>query len=362
MAEDLGERTETATPKRRRDAREEGNVARSSDLSSALMLGGVAIVIWIGFGWMLDHLGLSVEYVLTEPGLRSVAPITWTDSVEVCAIGAVWALAPLAIAIWFAAFLSNFVQVGWLIAPKAIKPRFSKLNPIEGTKRVFGSRALVKAGLDSLKVLLVVIVVAWTVHGMHDQIMYLPMLTVAAALIAVGHLLIQLALSVTVVLLILGVLDYAWQKYKHEQDLKMSRQNVKDELKQNEGDPAMKLHRLRVARQIAQQRINAAVPKADVVVTNPEHISVAIQWDSETMNAPLVVAMGADHLAMRIRQIAMKHSIPILERKPLARALYAQVKVGQEIPPDMYAAIAEVLAFVYRLEGRTMDSVAGQLA
>lgn len=361
MAEDLGERTEAATPKRRRDAREEGNVARSTDLASALMLGGVAIVVWFGFGWMLDHLGLSLEQVLAEPGLRSVAPITWTDSVEVCILGALWALLPLVLAIWVAALLSNVIQVGWLLAPKAVKPKFSKLNPLEGAKRVFGTRALVKAGLDSLKVLLVVLVVAWTVHGMHDQIMYLPMLTVAAALIAVGQLLVQLALSVTLVLLLLGILDYAWQKYKHEQDLKMTRQNVKDELKQNEGDPAVKLQRMRMARQIAQQRINAAVPKADVIVTNPEHISVAIQWDASSMDAPTIVAMGADHLAMRIRQIAMKHSIPILERKPLARALYAQVKVGQEVPPDMYAAVAEVLAFVYRLEGRTLEDGAAQL-
>jgi flagellar biosynthetic protein FlhB len=352
LAEDLGERTEKATPKRRRDAREEGNVARSTDLASALMLGGVAIVIWFGFAWMLDHLGLSLERVLSEPGLRSVAPITWTDSVEVCFLGAIWAFAPLAFAIWCAALLSNLVQVGFLLAPKAIKPRFSKLNPIEGAKRVFGSRALVKAGLDSMKVLLVVIVVSWTVHGMHDRIMFLPMLPVAAALIASGHLLIQLALSVTLVLLLLGVLDYVWQKYKHEQDLKMSHQQVKDEFKQTDGDPDMKRRRLQFARQIAQQRIAAAVPKADVIVTNPEHISVAIMWNTEKMNAPTVIAMGADHLAMKIRQIAMKHSIPIMERKPLARALYAHVKIGQEIPSDMYEAVAEVLAFVYRLEGR----------
>jgi len=352
VAEDLGERTEQATPKRRRDAREEGNVARSTDLASALMLGGVAIVIWFGFGWMLDHMGLSLERVLSEPGLRSVAASTWSDAVEVCLLGAARALVPLVAAIWIAAVLGNLVQVGWLIAPKAIKPRFSKLNPIEGSKRVFGTRALVKAALDSLKVLLVVVVVAWMVHGMHDQIMFLPMLPMAAALIAVGQLLVKLALAVTLVLLLLGVLDYAWQKYKHEQDLKMSRQQVKDEFKQTDGDPDMKRRRLQFARQIAQQRIAAAVPKADVIVTNPEHISVAIQWDAETMTAPTVIAMGADHLALRIRQLAMKHSIPILERKPLARALHAQVKVGQEIPADMYEAVAEVLAFVYRLEGR----------
>ena len=132
----------------------------------------------------------------------------------------------------------------------------------------------------------------------------------------------------------------------------MSRQQVKDEFKQTEGDPDIKRRRLQFARQISQQRIASAVPQADVIVTNPEHLSVAIKWDSEAMDAPTVVAMGAEHLALRIRQIAMKHGVPILERKPLARALYKQVKVGQEIPPDMYAAVAEVLAFVYRIEGK----------
>lgn len=352
MAEDLGERTEQATPKRRRDAREEGNVARSADLSSALMLGAGAIVIWFGFGPLLDYLGMSMEQVLSEPGLYSVAPITWQGSVEVCVLGAFYALAPLAVAIWFAAVFSNIIQVGWLLTPKAIKPRFSKLNPIEGAKRIFGTRALVKAALDSLKVVLVVLVVAWTIHGMNDQILALPLLPLLAALLSVGELLIELALRVAAVLLLLGVLDFAWQKYRHEQDLKMSRQQVKDEFKQTEGDPDIKRRRLQFARQISQQRIASAVPQADVIVTNPEHLSVAIKWDSEAMDAPTVVAMGAEHLALRIRQIAMKHGVPILERKPLARALYKQVKVGQEIPPDMYAAVAEVLAFVYRIEGK----------
>ena len=309
-------------------------------------------MIWFGFSPMLDHLGMAMEQVLSEPGMRSVSSITWQGTVGAGMVGALYALAPIAIAIWFAAVISNLVQVGWLFTPKAVKPRFSKLNPIEGAKRIFGTRAIVKAALDSLKVLMVVLVVAWTVHGMDERILALPLLPLLAALLSVGELLIELALRVTAVLLFLGIIDYAWQKYRHEQDLKMSRQQVKDEFKQTDGDPDIKRRRLQFARQIAQQRIATAVPKADVIVTNPEHLSVAIQWDSESMNAPTVVAMGADHLALRIRQIAMTHGVPILERKPLARALYKQVKVGQEIPADMYEAVAEVLAFVYRMDGR----------
>ena len=352
MAEDLGERTEQATPKRLRDAREEGNVAKSTDLSSALMLGAAAIALWYFFGPMLDRLGRAMERVLMEPGLRSVGEGTWQDSVEVVALASMVALAPIAVAIWIAAVISNIMQVGWMVTPKAINPKFSKLNPIEGAKRIFGSRALVKAALDSLKVFLVVVVVAWTVHGMHERVLLLPLMNITAALFSVGGLMVELALRVTAVLLLLGVIDFAWQKHRHAKDMMMSRQQIKDEFKQSEGDPEVKQRRLQFARQIAQQRIASAVPKADVIVTNPEHLSVAIQWDADTMHAPVVVAMGADHLALRIRQIAMKHGIPILERKPIARALYKQVSVGQEIPPDMYSAVAEVLAFVYRLEGR----------
>lgn len=352
MAEDLGERTEPATPKRLKDARQEGNVARSTDLASALMLGASALVLWFGFGPMLDHLGLALERILSEPGLRSVSDGTWQDGVESVALASLYALAPVVAAIWLAAALANLLQVGFLFTPKAVAPKFSKLNPIEGAKRIFGTRAIVKASLDSLKVLMVVLVVAWTVHGMHDRVLLLPMMHLPAALYAVGELLVELALRVTAVLLFLGVLDFTWQKHKHAKDLMMSRQQIKDEFKQSEGDPEVKRRRMQFARQIAQQRIASAVPKADVIVTNPEHLSVAIQWDSETMNAPVVVAMGADHLALRIRQIAMSNGIPILERKPLARALYKQVTVGQEIPPEFYSTVAEVLAYVYRLEGK----------
>ncbi|MEC9158062.1 MAG: flagellar biosynthesis protein FlhB [Planctomycetota bacterium] len=352
MAEDLGEKTEEATPKRLRDAREEGKVARSVDLTSALVLAGGSVVVWVCFGPMLDYLGRSVRSVLGEPGLRSVGETTWTDSVEVTAQAALLGLLPVVLVIWLVALLANILQVGFILAPKSITPKASKLNPLEGVKRVFGTQALVKAGLDSMKVLLVLLVVVVTVNGMHEQVMILPTLPMAAGVVAIGELLIRLALLVGLVLLLLGIIDFIWQKHRHRTGLKMTKQQVKDEFKQMDGDPQQKHRRLQFARQLAQQRIASSVPKADVIVTNPEHISVALQWDQATMNAPVVVAMGADHLAMRIRQLAMQHSIPILERKPLARALYARVQVGDEIPVDLYQAVSEVLSFVYRMNGR----------
>ncbi len=354
MAEDLGEKTEEPTQKKLRDSREEGKVARSADLTSAIVLAGGSLAVWFGFGPMFNVLGLALEQVLAEPGLRNTSPGTWADSVEVGALAAMIGLLPIMLVIWGVCVLANVLQVGFLLAPKSVTPKFSKLNPLEGAKRVFGTSAFVKAGLDSLKVGLVLCVVILTVNGMHDKVMLLPMLPLPAALLAVGELMMQLALRIALILLLLGLLDYLWQKHRHKDGLKMTKQQVRDEFKQMDGDPQLKQRRMQFARQLAQQRISSAVPKADVIVTNPTHISVALQWDQSTMNAPVVVAMGADHLALRIRQIGMQHSIPILERKPLARALYAQVKVGDEIPHDLYQAVSEVLAYVYRLEGRAV--------
>jgi flagellar biosynthetic protein FlhB len=167
----------------------------------------------------------------------------------------------------------------------------------------------------------------------------------------IGQLMVEMALQVVAALLALAVLDYVFQRWKHTKDIRMSKQEVKDEFKQTDGDPMVKRRRQQFARQIAMQRISAAVPRADVIVTNPEHISVAIKYDADTMHAPVVIAMGADLLAMRIRQIATQHSVPIVERKPLARLLHSTTRVGDEVPPDAYAAVAEVLAYVYRLSG-----------
>jgi flagellar biosynthetic protein FlhB len=254
---------------------------------------------------------------------------------------------------WAGAFLSQFIQIGWLISPKAAQPKFKKLNPLEGFKRIFGISGVVKSCIDSLKVGVVMAVAALTVVEHAEQIVVLPYLSSFQAWGEVGGMMLTLAWRVLAILLALGVIDYMYQRYKHNADLKMTKQQVKDEMKQSEGDPEVKRRRIRIQRQIAMQRVSAAVPKADVIVTNPEHISIAIQYDAARMNAPKVIAKGADFLAMRIRHLALQHGIPIVERKPLARALYRQVAVNQEIPPELYKAVAEILAYVYRLaDGR----------
>ena len=208
--------------------------------------------------------------------------------------------------------------------------------------------------MDILKVALVGWI-AWSLAvGVLPQIVALPEFGVLRGFEEIGTIGLNLAVQIGAALLVLGIADYAIQRFKHERDLRMTKQQVKEEFKESDGNPEVKRRRMQIARQLAMQRLQTVVPKADVIVTNPEHISVAIQYDPATMQAPRIVAMGADHLAMRIRQIATKHGVPIVERKPLARALYANAKVGQEIPADHYKAVAEILAYVYQLKGKAV--------
>jgi flagellar biosynthetic protein FlhB len=354
MAEDLGEGTEEATPKRRREAREEGNIARSQDASSALLLLGSMLILSAGLEPMLGSLAIFLEDSLRSEAYASLRAEDIAAPVIPALVRAGLAAAPVVLGAMTIGFLAQLWQVGFLATGKPLQPKFERLDPMKGLGRIFGMQGVVKTTMDVLKVL-VVAWIAWNLASLAlPEIAALPGLDAIAGLTRVGSLGMSLSMQVGAALLVLGILDYAFQRYKHERDLRMTKQQVKDEWKESEGDPKVKQRRMQIARQVAMQRLQTAVPKADVIVTNPEHISVAIQYDPDTMGAPRIVAMGADHLAFRIRQIATRHGIPIVERKPLARALYAGAKVGQEIPPDHYKAVAEILAFVYRLKGKAV--------
>lgn len=350
MPEDLGERTEEATPKKRLNAREEGNVAKSTDLASAFLLLFVTLLLLVGTAPSLQRLQQMVDSVLGDAG--NPANVGVGPSIMTAFHIGLLVLAPLVIAGWIAGYVSHFWQVGWIVSAKPVQPSLEKLNPISGFKRVFGIRGLVKGGLDLGKTTIAFGVAAFAAWRMHDTLMILPELPLHVGFVVIGRLMAELALQIVAALLLLAILDYMFQRWKHSKDLRMSKQEVKDELKQTEGDPQAKRRRQQFARQIAMQRISSAVPTADVIVTNPEHISVAIRYEIDSMHAPIVVAMGADHLALRIRQLAVQNGVPIVERKPLARLLHATTRVGEEIPPDAYAAVAEVLAYVYRLSDR----------
>ena len=355
MAEDLGERTEDATPRKMREAREEGRIAKSADATSGIILLGATVILGMGMRPMLVSLAAVIERSLEGSAYVVEGTIdSLHDSMYPTLMQAALAVLPLLLAALGVSILAVFWQTGFLITTKSLVPNIERLNPTQGFGRMFSIKTAIKTGFDVLKVALVGAMVWFAAVDLFPQIASLPELDALEAAEAIGTMTYDLAIRVAVALLILGLLDYFVQWWKHAQDMKMSKQQVKEEFKESDGDPEVKRRRMQIARQMAMHRLSTTVPKADVIVTNPEHLSIAIQYDAQTMAAPRIVAMGADQAAFRIRQIALKHSIPIMERKPLARALFAACKVGQEVPTEHYKAIAEVLAYVYRLKNRAI--------
>lgn len=355
MADDMGERTEDATPKKLREAREEGNIARSQDAASAILLLGAVLVLSATIKPFLGSLASMLEKSLVGDHLASgIRPEEVVETLVPPFIEAFLAGVPLILGATLIGVLAHLWQVGFMVSNKVLEPKFERLNPVSGFGRIFGMQGVIKTAMDILKVV-VVGWIAWSLAtGILPQIVALPEVGLLRGFEEIGSMGLTLAMQAGAALIVLGILDYAVQRFKHQRDLRMTKQQVKEEFKESDGDPEVKQRRMKIARQLATQRLQTAVPKADVIVTNPEHISVAIQYDAATMAAPKIVAMGADEIAFRIRQIAMKHDIPIVERKPLARALYAKAKVGQEIPPDHFKAVAEILAYVYRLKGKAV--------
>lgn len=349
MAEDMGEKSELPSERRLLDARERGQVVRSADLSAAVdLLAALLVLVVFGGGLVramstvMKRLFAEGAFALTTPTLPAMArEVLWP---------CVAAIAPILGLIFFAALLINLGQVGFMLTLQPLMPRLDKLSPVKGVQNIVGRRNVIKTVISVLKL----IVIGWVGYafltGVVDEVATLPGLTAATGMYAIAKMAVRLALWLLLLLLAIGLGDYFYQRWQHTQDLKMTRQEVMDERRSMEGDPQLKGRRQRMMRQIAMQQVNASVPRADVVVTNPTHYSIAIEYDAETMTAPRVVAKGVDFMAMRIRQVAALHGVPMVERPPLARALYAEVEVGQEVRPEFYQAIAEILAYVYRLE------------
>ncbi len=353
MAENNFEKTEAPTPRRKQEARADGNVARSTDLTAAVMLLAAIVALNILGTRMIMVLGHTTRVLLNSEHLANP---TRTEGLGETVYYSVYmfavALGPIVLAIAAIGLLASLGQVGFLLTLKPLQPNFGKLNPIKGVANLFSMRAGMRLLMSVLKVIVIALVAGWFVYSDMPRILHIAEMQALQAFAAAGTIVYSLALKLALLLLIMAIMDYAFQRWQHEQDLKMSKQDVKEEMKRMEGDPMVKQRRTRVARQLAMQRIAQAVPNADVIVTNPTHFSIALQYDSDEMRAPKVVAKGADFMAMRIRQIAVAHGIPLVERKPLAQALYRSVEVGDEVPPEHYAAVAEILAYVYRLSGK----------
>lgn len=352
MAEDLGEKTEEPTPKRLSEARSEGRVAKSADLTAAVLLSFAVLLLTL----YSRTLFFTAQAILREALSSSLASdATVEGALEFAAFAFVRAgalVAPALLLVAAGALVVQYLQVGWLLTLKPLKPKLSQLNVVNGFKKLFNKRSAVKLAVNLAK-LAVVGTLAWVVaSGAWPSVVALPTLHTKAALVEALRILLRLAIWLLVAMFVIGVIDFIYQKWQHRQDLKMTKQEVKDERKASEGDTETKGRRLKMARDLLLQRLQVDVPRADVVVTNPTHFAVALRYDAQTMRAPRVLAKGADHVAIRIRLIAAAHRVPIVERPPLARALYYAVEPGQEVPVEHYEAVAEVLAYVYRLEGR----------
>lgn len=351
--DDAKERTESATGKRREEARQRGQVARSQEVNSALLLlSGTLVFYLLGgpllrslVGLMRLHLGRGLDGELTPIEVHRVILGTSLQTAMV--------LAPFMGALVLVAYVANVAQVGFLTNSSALSLKWERLNPAMGLKRLFApGRLLAETFKSPLKFALVGFIVYRTLRGHLSEIPLLADMTPIQTLTWIGQLCFQLALRVSLAFLALAALDYGYQRWQFEKSLRMTRQEVKEEMKQAEGDPAIKGRIKSLQRQAAMHRMMADVPKADVVVVNPIHFAVAMRYDSTSMEAPTVVAKGARLVAERIVAVAKANGVPIVEDAPLARALYKGVVIGQQIPIHLYKTVAEILAYVYQMSGK----------
>ena len=354
MAEQEGqEKTEVPTEKKRRESREEGQVAFSKELSSAALLAGIVLTHVATSPIILDAMRELMSQIFRDLAQSEELSIDsiFTLSGEIFSI-ILPAFAPFIAVIIFVGIFASVLQVGVLITFKAIAPKFNKISPLTGLKRLFSSQSLA----DFLKSMAKLIIVGFVGYLTYiDKITELNGLSVSptdSILIYNFTVVAEVAGKIVLALVAIAIFDYFYQRWHHEQQLMMTKQEVKDETKQTEGDPQLKARIRQIQREMSNARMMQEVPKADAVIVNPTHFSVAILYDRDVMTAPEVIAKGAGHLALRMRTVARENNVPILERPELARDLYANVEIGDDIPERFYKAIAEILAFVYRLRKR----------
>lgn len=346
--EGTGEKTEQATPRRREEARRKGQVFKSTDLNSAVIMMAGVLVLYISMPYMVSTLKTFTEIYLLESGLQEFNPeFIYTMLGEVLLLLA-RLLLPVFATTFIAALLVTYLQVGIVFTTDPLMPKLDRLNPIQGAQKIFSKRALVELVKSLAKVVTTGYIVYTTVKGQFYIFPRFIDTEPIASIQTMGQMVLEIALKVGVVFLIIGVLDYIYQRYEYEQSLKMSKYDIRQEYKQTEGDPLLKSRQKQIQREMAMRRMMAEVPRADVVITNPTHFAVVLKYDLEKMVAPVVVAKGQDFVAQKIKEIAAAHDVTIFESPQLARTLYYSIKIGDAVPEELYQAVAEVLAFVYR--------------
>lgn len=355
--QDQEQKTEAPTQKRLDEAAEKGNVPFSREVSSFLILAVLALTVsWLA-PYMMNHAGrmlipflADADSIPTDPGgLGHVLVKLLFGSAAVVALPILGTI--------IAAMAASLLQHGFLISNEPIMPQLSRISPLAGVKRLFSARSLMEFIKGIMKIIIIGVVAFIAVYPEIDQIRMLPGSSAQAMLIFLGMLAMRMTVGVAIAMFFIAVFDLLFQRYQYTKSLRMSRQEIRDEYKQSEGDPMVKQRLRRLRQERARQRMMAAVPKADVVITNPTHFAVALEYDTARMRAPVVVAKGQDLIALRIRQIAEEHKVPVVENPPLARALFDSVDIDEEIPVAHYEAVAKIISYVYQLKGKLMPGV-----
>jgi flagellar biosynthetic protein FlhB len=343
------EKTESATPRRLEKAREEGQIVRSRELVSFALLSAGFYGVWAMSGHIGDHLGSMLRGALTFNHASVFEPRRMLIGAGAASREGMYALLPILALTGGAALLSPLALGGWHVTTKPLAPNFSRLDPIAGLGRMFSINGPIQLGMSFAKTLVVGVIGGTAIWHRHEEILALATQPLTVALANTAHLIAVCCGTTVAGMFVLAALDIPYQIWQYNKKLRMTKEEVKQEHKENEGDPKMKGRIRQQQRAAARRRMMSKVPKADVVVTNPTHFAVALQYSDGEMRAPRVVAKGVNLVAARIRELAVENNVPLLEAPPLARALYHNVDLDREIPGQLYGAVAEVLAWVYQL-------------
>ncbi|NUP96851.1 MAG: flagellar biosynthesis protein FlhB [Planctomycetaceae bacterium] len=355
--EDDGEKTEEATPRKRQEAREKGQVPISNELIAALTLIGWFATFLIAGGSLFEGFGGLIAGTLE--GMPELASVEFTPELIANELGRAlgsigWSVIGLIAPLFALTAFAGYGQIGLGLATKALELKPEKLNPLSGMEKLFSLRGLVRTLLSLAKLAVIFITVALTAWSDFSKVVAIESLDLGPALVAIGQVVLHCTSAALVAILVLALADMAFQRYQHHKELRMTKKEVKEEMRSSEGDPQVKARIRRMQREMASRRMMSDVPKATVVITNPTHYAVALQYDREApperRGAPKVVAKGVDAVAQRIKEVAREASVTIYEDVPLARALHARCEIGDEVPAELYQAVAEVLAYVYGLE------------
>lgn len=350
-----GEKTEEATPKKKEESRKEGQVAQSKEVVTAVTLLALFLTIKFFIGFLgnrfyesfLHFYGNFRRYV--SDGVTTVSAAALLNEIL---IQSMIMIAPFLVIGLVVGFFATKLQFKWMVTGKPLQPKFSKLNPINGFKRIFSMQSLVNLILSVIKIVLISYVAYTSIVDQIGIIYRVYDMNIPQCLAFMFDLILKMGIKISMVMMFVGAADYMYQRWKHNKDIKMSKQEVKDEYKNTEGDPKVKGQQKQRMMQASQRRMMQSIPQADVVITNPTHFAVALKYDANVSQAPVVTAKGADFLAFKIKDVAKENHVEIVENKPLARMLYYNVDLGKEIPPELYQMVADVLAYVYSLQNR----------